>query len=100
MLASQSGSREKTAVYTQKRHVIFALLLLMSAVVSGCSDDITAPEAVIDAPESAALFSIISLDGSGSLDTRGSALSYSWRLAEVPPGGKYRHLDYASRPDL
>jgi predicted extracellular nuclease len=52
----------------------------------GCPGANTPPVAVLDAPETGAVGTLVVLDGAGSFDPDGDLLDYEWTLIDAPDG--------------
>lgn len=68
---------------------------IMALLLGACSEDLSAPVADAGEAMQVAVGQVVQLDGSGSRDPDGLALSYSWSFAALPPGASPRLNDAA-----
>lgn len=72
---------------------IWTCVALVALLWAGCADQIDAPEASIEAPESVNAGQPVAVSGAGSSDPQDRALSYEWSFASVPAGAEVSFND-------
>jgi hypothetical protein len=72
---------------------LFLTLLASTSALTGCEDELAPPIARLTLPSEGLVGEAIQVDGTGSQDPEGEALTFAWSFVEAPAGSEAEYND-------